>query len=191
MKRYEGCNGIGGWFISHLGWFIVIAVVLLLILVATKCHAQKQTQMQTVKAGIAVTNVNNQTQRQTVNACSPTLLPNELHDKQQIKHMRVGDRGVATYVTMMVDEDGKCYLHTFLPFRNEKEEKLGEIWIGLERTIEGYNVTVQLEKGKPVWQPARILFKKEKLKDGDLAPVCKITIIKKHRAIGTGVGGVK
>jgi hypothetical protein len=34
MKRYEGCNGISGWFLSHLGWFIVVGVILLLILTA-------------------------------------------------------------------------------------------------------------------------------------------------------------
>jgi hypothetical protein len=33
MKRYEGCSGVSGWIISHLGWFIVIGIMTLFVFI--------------------------------------------------------------------------------------------------------------------------------------------------------------
>ncbi len=187
MKRYEGCNGVGGWFISHLGWFIVVVVVFVLMLVAVKCHAQKSDEINKWQFNANIHQVNNVNNNVTAKPCGPILLPNELYGRKIIKNMRVGDKRFAGCTVMDVDEDGKCYIHTYLTF--EEKQELGRYWIGIERVPEGYYVTVRIEDGEPKWEARRIVFKKDLIKAGDLFPVCKITVVKKHFLFGAGVGG--
>ena len=38
MKRYEGCSGVSGWLISHLGWFVILGIIALFLFLLQGCR---------------------------------------------------------------------------------------------------------------------------------------------------------